>query len=125
VPAGRRSKTRNIAFCVPRARVGHEADEGGNVRLLVPRFRARWMQWLQKRLRKPHIRVSLDEIGSVVWGLIDGRRTVVEIGEELERRFGERIRPTNERLGFFFGMLRRNKFVELDERGAPPEPIEA
>jgi hypothetical protein len=125
VRAGRRSKARNIAFCIPRACVGHEADEAGTVKLLVPRFRAGWMQWLQKRLRKPHIRVSLDEIGSAVWGLIDGRRTVVEIGEELERRFGERIRPTHERLGFFFGMLRRNKLVELDEPGAPPEPIRA
>ena len=106
--------------------MGHEADdEPGTVRLLVPRFRASWLQWLQKRLRKPHIKVKLDEIGSAVWQLIDGKRMVVEIGEELERHFGEKIHPTNERLGFFFSHLRRNKFVELEESGVPPEPIKA
>ncbi len=125
-PGRRKKPARNIAFCVPRACVGHEADdEPGTVRLLVPRFRASWLQWLQKRLRKPHIKVKLDEIGSAVWQLIDGKRMVVEIGEELERHFGEKIHPTNERLGFFFSHLRRNKFVELEESGVPPEPIKA
>jgi hypothetical protein len=123
VPQGRRSKVRNIAYCVPRTCVGCEVDGAGVVKLLVPRFRARWMQWLQKRLRKPHIRVALDEIGSAVWQLIDGRRTVVEIGEELERRFGEKLHPTHERLGMYFGILRRNRFVEIDEPCASLEEV--
>ena len=118
-----KKQPRNIALFIPKACVGHEVGDDGSVMLLVPRFRAGWMQWLQKRLKKPHIKVQLDEIGSAVWRQIDGARTVAKISETLEREFGERIHPTAERLGFFLGTLRRNRFIELDEPGVPPEPI--
>ena len=110
--------------------VGHEVDEErGIVKLLVPRFRASWMQWLQKRLKKPHIRVGLDEVGSAVWLLIDGNRTVLQIGEKMVKRFGEKMEPVGERLGLVLGTLRRNKFIAWDDAAAaepPPEetPIE-
>lgn len=108
---------------MPRPLVGHEVDEeSGIVKLLVPRFRAGWMQWLQKRLKSPHIRVGLDEIGSAAWLLIDGHRTVLRIGEEMVRQFGEKIEPVNERLGLFFGTLRRNKFIEWDDSAITPAP---
>jgi len=124
VPKPSNGATRNIAFCVPRPRVGQEVAEDGTVWLLVPRFRSRWMQWLQKRLRKPHIKVKLDELGSAVWRLIDERRTVHEIGRELEARFGERIAPLEQRLGTFLGMLRRTELLELPaaEAQQPTEP---
>ena len=122
MPKAKRQQ-RNIALFVPIACVGHETGDDGVVKLLVPRFRAGWMQWLQKRLKKPHIKVELDEIGSAVWKQIDGSRNVAQIGEVLEREFGERIHPTAERLGFFLGTLRRNRFIELVEPGVPPEPI--
>jgi len=108
---------------VPRACVEHEVGEEGIVSLLVPRFRVSWMQWLQKRLKRPHIKVKLDEVGSAVWQLIDGARTVAQIGGELEHRFGEKIHPTSERLGMYLGILRRNKFIELVDPDVPPEPI--
>lgn len=69
------------------------------------------MQWLQSRLKKPFIKVNLDEIGSAVWLLIDGHRKVFEIGHEMEVRFGEKIQPVNERLGLFLGNLKKNKFI--------------
>lgn len=93
------------------------------MKLLVPRFRVGWMQWFQKRLTKPHFKVKLDKIGSEVWLLCDGRRTVAEIGMELERRLGEEVHPLNERLGMFLGILGRNKFITLrepDEQSAEP-----
>ncbi len=124
MPLRRRRQPRNIASFVARAVVGHELADDGVVSLLVPRFRARWMQWLQGRLRKPYIRVKLDELGSATWLLIDGRRTVTEIGEELHRKFGAKIEPLSQRLGFFIGLLRRNKFIELEEPQETPAGIE-
>lgn len=122
--AQRKRQTRNIANCVPRPLVGHEVDEeSGIVKLLVPRFKARWMQWVQKRLKNPYIRVGLDEVGSATWQLIDGKRTVLQIGEVMVEKFGEeKMKPVNERLGLFFGTLRRNKFVEWDDAAATPPP---
>jgi hypothetical protein len=111
----KKKERRNIAHCVPQPVVEHEEAEDGIVKLLVPRFRARWMHWLQKRLKNPHMRVRLDDIGSAVWKLIDGRRTVTEIGIVMSEQFGEKIEPVEHRLGVFFGMLRRNNLVEWDE----------
>ena len=124
--ARQKRQMRNIANCVPRPLVGHEVDEeSGIVKLLVPRFRAGWMQWLQKRLKNPYIRVGLDEVGSAAWLFIDGKRTVLEIGEEMVRKFGnEKMDPVNERLGLFFGTLKRNRFVEWDDAAAIPAPEE-
>lgn len=110
---------RNIARCVPQPLLGHEVTEEGQVKLLLPRFRVPWMAWLQKRLKRPYIRLKLDEIGSAVWQLIDGRRTVQEIGEALEAQLGERVQPVHQRLGFFLGMLKRNKFVTWEHVDAP------
>ncbi len=119
----RRRQPRNIAGFVPRALVGHETVEDGGVVLLVPRFRARWTQWLQTRLKSPYIRVALDETGSAVWLLIDSRRTVLEIGEALEKKLGEKTHTSAQRLGLFLGMLRRNKFIALEEPGRAPEQL--
>ena len=106
----KKAQPRNIAGDIPRACLEHEVDEEGLVKLLVPRFRSSWMQWLQQRLKKPHIKVKLDKIGSAVWLLIDGSRSVWQIGSELERQLGEEVQPVGERLGMFLGLLRRNKF---------------
>jgi hypothetical protein len=126
----RKDTTRNIAHYIPVAQVEHEVDEEGLVKLLTPRFQASWMQWLQKRLKRPYLKVKLDDVGSKTWLLIDGKRTVHEIGQKLLEVFDERIEPVPQRLGLFFGHLRRYKFVDLQERasGVPPSqdksPIE-
>ena len=125
MPRRRKDRPRNIADHVPCVCLEHEVEEDGCVKLLVPRFRVPWMQWLQKRLKKPHIKVKLDEIGSAAWLLIDSRRTVAQIGEALENRLGEKVQPVNERLGMFVGILRRNKFIILREPPGevPSEPV--
>ena len=54
--------------------------EGECVVLALPRFRQRWMQrWLLPKGMSPCTRVQLEEHGTAVWRLIDGRRTVGEI----------------------------------------------
>ena len=112
-------QVRNIALCVPHAVVGHEESEEGQVKLLVPRFRGRMMQWLQKRLKNPYLKVSLDEIGSTAWKFMDGNKKIIQIGEELEKTLGEKVQPVHERLGLFFGSLKKNRFVDWEYVEAP------
>lgn len=109
---------KNIAHCVPVRLVEHEEGDDGSVRLLVPRFRARWLQWLQRRLKNKYIKVSLDEIGSFAWKQMDGQRTMGEISRLMEEKLGEKVKPAGQRLGMFLGMLRRNKFVTWEESPA-------
>lgn len=67
----------------------------------------------QKLFKKPKItHIHLDEIGSFVWPMIDGNRTIAEMGEPLEEHFGEKAKPTYERLAQFFKILESYGFVE-------------
>ncbi len=67
----------------------------------------------QKLLKKPKVsHIHLDEIGSFVWPLIDGKTTIMEMGEPMEAHFGEKAQPTYERLAKFFQILESYGFVE-------------
>ncbi|MBQ2824148.1 MAG: PqqD family protein [Oscillospiraceae bacterium] len=67
----------------------------------------------QKLLKKPAISyIHLDEIGSFVWPLIDGEKSIIDIGVSVEEHFGEKVKPTYERLAKYFQMLDNCGFVE-------------
>ena len=59
---------------------------------------------IQKIFRKLKFRIPeykkthLDEYGSYVFLLIDGIKTVKEIGENLEAKYGDKVHPLYERL---------------------------
>ena len=82
--------------------------------LLVPRFRRGPLaKWLQPRLKKPHIRVKLDRIGSFVWRRMDGTKSFNQVVGEMRSEFGDSIEPAEARLIKFFSLLHKDKFVEL------------
>ncbi|MCC8188579.1 MAG: PqqD family peptide modification chaperone [Bacteroides sp.] len=56
------------------------AREGECIRLGIPRFKRQWMQrFLLPKGMSPFVHVTLEEHGTEVWELIDGKRTVGEI----------------------------------------------
>ena len=56
----------------------------------------------QKFFRKPKISyVHLDENGSFIWPLLDGEKTILDIGKLVEEKFGEAAHPLYERLAKF------------------------
>jgi hypothetical protein len=109
----RRSEV-NLLELIPEVTVGFETNESRIVTILAPRFRNRLMlRLLVPRLRNPWFRVSLDEIGSEVWLLCDGKRTIGEIGELLRARFQERVEPCYDRLAVFFRQLEEARFISF------------
>ena len=67
----------------------------------------------QKLFKKPKISyVHLDETGSFVWPLIDGEKTIIEIGREVEAKFGEKANPLYERLAKYFQILDSYGFIK-------------
>lgn len=91
-----------------------EAGEGGCVTLLRPKFpKGLLAKWVQPRLARPYYRVKLDEIGSAVWILADGSRTIRQIATEIELRFGDRVRPADARVASFVRELDRGAMVTL------------
>ena len=68
----------------------------------------------QKLLKKPKITyIHLDENGSFVWPLIDGKRTVMDIAQLVDAHFGEKAKPLYERLVKFFQILESYNFAKL------------
>ena len=66
----------------------------------------------QVLLKKPKVsHIHLDAVGSFVWPLIDGERTIADIGVLVEDHFGERAHPTYERLAKFFQILDSYGFI--------------
>lgn len=49
--------------------------------------------------------IELDEYSSEVFIQIDGKKTVAEIGQEMQRRFGEKVFPLYERLLVFLNYI--------------------
>jgi hypothetical protein len=56
----------------------------------------------------------LDDIGSSVWKLIDGQKTVELISKEIQAKFGVKIEPVFERLGEFIRQLHQKKFITFN-----------
>lgn len=71
----------------------------------------------QKLLKKPKISyIHLDEFGSFVWQMIDGKRTIMDMGKPMEEHFGEKAKPTYERLAQFFHILESYGFVQWKQQ---------
>lgn len=64
-------------------------EEGCYV-LSLPRFKNKWVQkHLIPRRISPYVKVTLEEHGSAVWELIDGKRSVAGIIDALDEYFRE------------------------------------
>lgn len=67
---------------------------------------------MQLLLNKPKTsKIHLDEMGSFIWQIIDGNRTIYDISEELVKKFGETAQPLYVRLEKYFKTLYECKFV--------------
>ncbi len=90
-------------------------DENGIVTLEIENTGA-FNRIAQKLLKKPKISyVHLDEMGSFLWPLIDGEKTITELGEYVKKKFGEKANPLYERLAKYFQILDSYGFVKWNE----------
>ena len=63
-------------------------------------------------LKKPKISyIHLDEMGSFIWPLLDGDKTVFEIGEAVKEKFGDAANPLYERLNKYIKILKDYNFI--------------
>jgi hypothetical protein len=80
----------------------------GRVTLLVPRFTGRLTRrWIAPLLRRPHVRVHLDETGTFVWRQCDGRATVAEIAARTQAHVGGDAADARRRVVLFLRRLVR------------------
>lgn len=66
----------------------------------------------QKLFKKPRISyIHLDEMGSFVWPRLSGDKTIIELGEDVAKEFGDKANPLYERLVKYFQILESYKFI--------------
>ncbi len=94
-----------------------EKTDDGKVTILIPKFKNELLKkWLLPKLAKPFFRVKLDKIGSTIWLLIDGDKTVAEIADNLRKIYGESVEPLEERLGKFLQKMERGDLIKVDNK---------
>lgn len=110
----KRSEPLNLLAITPKRLVEWESNPDGTVALLVPKFENTLLRrWLMPRLKRPHIRMSLDEIGTFFWLHCDGSNTVEQIAERMRERFGDKVDPALDRLKTFLQQLERERCISV------------
>ncbi len=95
---------------------GYELKENGKVSILIPRFTSKFFgKYFLPLLKNKYIPLKLDELGSETWLLIDGKKSVQEICDELSLKFGDKVQPTEERVTSFLTHLYTNKFIRFND----------
>jgi len=91
----------------------HEESEEGKVSIVVPKFRnPKFNEWFLGRRRSKNFLVKLDNNGSEVWLLIDGKRNVGEICEDLQKKSME---EAVERVTKFLTLLYEQRYITFRE----------
>lgn len=69
----------------------------------------------QKLFKKPKVsQVHLDEMGSFIYPLIDGKKSVMDLSVLVHDHFGEKAEPLYNRLVTYMAMLERYEFVIMN-----------
>lgn len=109
-------KNANFLDLTPLPAFGHEMEEEGTVRVLIPRFQGKLSsKLLQPRLKSPYIKLSLDELGSAVWLACDGKQNVRTICDTLREQLGEKIEPAEDRITRFLSQLYNKDLIIFRE----------
>ncbi len=98
--------------CPSRAtHIGWSVDNEGKITLQIAN-RGVFNRIAQKLLKKPKTSyVHLDEFGSFIWPMLDGKKTITELGEAVEEAFGKAAHPLYERLATYINILDSYGFV--------------
>lgn len=97
-----------------RADFGWTTDDEGIVTLEIEN-KGIFNTICQKLFKKPRISyVHLDKMGSFVWPIIDGEKSILDISKEVDREFGDEAKPLYERLCKYFQILESYGFVKFN-----------
>lgn len=68
----------------------------------------------QKLFRKPkYTKVHLDAMGTFIWPLLDGERTVADVAALVKEHFGEKAEPLYPRIVKYFQIVESYHFIRF------------
>ena len=94
----RRNKLKKINFLkiTPDRKREYSIDPDGRIVLDVPKFKYYLLSWFIPASKSKNVRIKLDQLASVTWEQIDGKRNVQEICDTLKQNQEEKIKPLEE-----------------------------
>lgn len=102
----------NLLTLVPERTKGYMLRDSGLVDVIVPRFgEGRIAKVLETLINRSPILIKLDRVGTFTWHLCDGTHTVEEIGDQMQKMFGEKIEPVYDRLALFFKEMEKRELI--------------
>lgn len=112
---GEAKKDDNFLLYIPKKK--HEDFEVKNntVKLLFHHDKPveKFVRWLVKKPGTSD--VELDDVGSKVWLLIDGEKSVYDIGQGLLDEFGKSCEPVYDRLIMYLRYLNRKGWISFEK----------
>ncbi len=100
---------------IPDSGITFREEESGCITLLVHR-KGFFDRLAQKLVHKSDTsEIELDEMGSFIWKLLDGRTTVYELGKPVREQFGEAAEPLYERIVKYMQILNSYRFVKFSK----------
>ena len=113
----------NLFDLIPTQNIGWVKNEEGLTILFKPKFQNPFLKrYILSRLKRPFFKIKLDDVGSYVWELCNGKRTVKEIALGLSDKFGENVEPLYDRLTSFLQNLEKNHFIYYRKKEDKQEP---
>ena len=109
----RRRETAVESACYPvrSDRVEWQTEDDCGVTLRVEN-RGAFNRLAQLLFFRPRVSyIHLDDLGSFVWSRLDGKTQTADIVSAMEKQYGNKAQPTEERLLRFLGMLKENGFI--------------
>lgn len=110
-----KKKAPNYLEFVPKHKEEHtwNINEQGAVTIFVVN-KGVFNRIAQKFFNRPKVsQIHLEEMGSYIWPLIDGKRNIMDIGELVKEHFGEAAEPLYPRLVQYIKMLENNALIKM------------
>ena len=94
------------------------------VTLVYPKDFSRFETWMHKRIGGPDlIKRPLDEVGSKIWLMCDGKHTLKEICTDLDEQYHEEIEPVLDRVWKFLEILLSSNLIRLSPKRVYPNKL--
>jgi len=108
--------TINYLELTPVRNYDHVIEDSGLISVLVPKFDIKWLDKIMSNIIKSRFfKAKLDEFGTETWLEMDGTKSVQTVSEHLQKKFGDKINPVNERLTKFLSELYKYNFITFKE----------
>ena len=111
----RKKQKKNYLELIPERaeRIVWETGENGIVVLQVENTGV-FNRIAQKLFKRPrYTKVHMDRYGSILWPLIDGEKTVLELADLQKQAFGEEVEPLYPRIVKYFQIVESYHFIRF------------